>query len=177
MISRSLWHTVEIKIDYVDFVVAKNFLHVIQAWAEGLEKTPEDKSAKRILSSLKHIGDIAPQFGRLGACAFLISYVIFAVSVTLKDSILAIAISGIIWGLTEWTRRASYRMISKTARKNIIPSVIIVSSHDDRLYNEISSNCGPSTLKRLFQFGLISILNIVLNILASYIFVSFYTEI
>lgn len=172
--SRHAWRTVDIKIDYVDFVIAKNFIHTIESWADSLPLTQEDESSKKILKALRYIQDIAPQFGRIGACIFLISYVIFSKSVTVSEALTAVGLSGVIWGLTEYFRRSAYRKISEAASRNIIPSVMLVSSHDQRTYDTIISERGPSARRKLANFVAWTAGSIVINVLSSYIFARYF---
>jgi hypothetical protein len=77
-IARNSWKTVEIKVDYVDFVIAKNFIQVVEKWESSLPATEGRDYARPILANMSIISGFSNQIGRIGASIFFLFFYIFS---------------------------------------------------------------------------------------------------
>ena len=95
------WPTIEISIDFVDFVVAKLFCSTVEEWFNTLDSTQDNKYNRFLFNKQDTIRDVMAQSGRFGMATFLISISIFAQDnfFNLRSAIFATSIGIFIWAL------------------------------------------------------------------------------
>lgn len=173
IIDRNIWETVESKIDFVDFVVAKNFVHIIESWAERLPCSDQGKSSNYIISLIPLIGKIGPQAGRVGAGAFLITYSYFADLSNIGGLIFALGLMYILWGAGELLRKLSFDSLIKSSARSKVPSVILLNDLDERNYKSILSNSGPATKASFVKLIITFASSFAINIVASIVYAKY----
>ncbi len=169
--SRNPWRTVTYKIDFVDFLVAKNFSSLIDDWFKALPKQKEIKSWKIVLSNMPIIERLLHQISYGGASAFLLSFVYFRGSdeIDIKSLTVAVAIIMLIIAFYNMLRRSIVDTIKKTAIRNLVPSLIILNRADEiELYNIEKER--SRTITSIFIVAISALGNIALNLIASYIY-------
>lgn len=165
------WRTIEVSIDFVDYILAKNFLGVVEEWFKSLEKIPENRVANYISrnSHLMIVG--TAQTGRVGAACFLITYY-FSVEdtrITLPNILLPAALCLLAWSIVQAVSTQIIESVRRKAAQNILPSCILLSTGDELAFS--SANAGKtSTLTMAGQVIGGAIFAVALNIIASYIF-------
>lgn len=169
--TRNLWRTVTYKIDFVDFLVAKNFSSIVDEWFKSLPKQKDIKSWKIILSKMPIIERLLHQISYVGASAFLLSFVYFRGEgeISIKNLTIAVSIIMIIIAIYNIFRKSIIDIITKTAIKNLVPSLIILNRADEIELSNIDRE-RSGTIKSVFIVGISALGNIALNIIASYIY-------
>ncbi len=145
MIAGRNWRTVDVSIDFVDYILAKNFLGVVEEWFKSLEKIESSRLSQFIYKSSRTLGVISGQSGRIGAAFFLATYYFTTnnAAITLENILFPASLCLIIWSFVQIISAKSYSSIQKKASKSIIPSVILMSSKDIEVY-ESAKNENPS---------------------------------
>lgn len=169
--TRSKWKTVSYKIDFVDFLVAKNFSDTIDQWFESLSKQDNSPVWRKIIAKMPVIDRITKQFGYLGASAFLLGLVIFMgkENIELSDLIIGISILLVILSIYNVIRVNIIDNIFKKSVYNLLPSVILINKKDSREFDNIIKN-RKSIISSTLSILTAAIGNIALNILASYVY-------
>ncbi|WP_324131914.1 hypothetical protein [Bosea sp. (in: a-proteobacteria)] len=165
------WKTVQISIDFVDFLVAKAFVNITEEWFSSLEKTPTSKLNESLLSKYEVIRGCLSQSGRIGIAIFLIGYIYFSgsQSESLSRLVYAISVGLLIWaGFSIFDSYIS-KLLFRRIYKNVIPTVILISEGDNSSYKKITENLN-SPSNTIIIFCITIIINILLNVIASYIY-------
>ncbi len=165
--------TVNISIDFVDFLIAKIFAASVEEWFNGIEVIKNSRSFMYLFERLDILDTIIAQFGRVGMAVFLISYVYFIKSRLAVDGnfVYATSIGLLLWSglavLSSYTKRITTRRIASS----IIPSVILMTEGDIKAYKKIVETKASShgTIGGVIGASLLAIL---MNIGASYICIS-----
>jgi len=168
---RREWPTVDLSIDFVDFLVAKSFVNVVEEWFGTLQHTPQKKFNNFLLRHYQVLRESLGQFGRIGLAAFLGGYVWFNDGEinSLGDLTLAVALGLLIWAVFLVLKSPIERKLLKRLTLNIIPSVIILTEGDERTYSEIESSLN-SPLNTLLTYLVTAILSLFVNVGSSYLY-------
>lgn len=176
LIDRNIWETVDVKIDFVDYVVAKNFLHIVESWIERLPPSDQGRSSNKIAALIPIIGKIGPQTGLIGAGAFLITYAYSADLTDLGNLCVAFGLMYVLWGAGEILRKNSFEALLKSTAKSKIPSVLVLNDLDQRKYDEILINSGPAARTSFKRMLGVFTSSFLINILASIFYAKFFVH-
>lgn len=170
------WRTVEISIDFVDYLIAKNFCNIIQEWFEKLDSTPSRRFTEALIAWHPTLNSIINQCGRLGMAAFIMTYIIINSSrdILVTDIALASAVALVLWSLFSILSTASRKQIPITILSNIVPSVILLTEGDKKAFKETIDSM-KSSGNALINLVFTIIFGIALNIASSYIY-SWFTQ-
>ena len=165
------WTTIKISIDFVDFLIAKAFSGVVEEWFRTLEKSPSKKLDKLLLMNQSIIRRTLQQVGRLGMVAFLIVYVVQNSNdvLNLRRLILTGAVGLGIWVLASILEAPIAGKLFKRVVSNLVPSVILLTSADNREYDKVLKEHSSSSATLMGLVGTV-ISALVLNVIASYIY-------
>jgi hypothetical protein len=176
-ILKSNWRTVKTNIDFVDFILAKSFLIVVDEWFSTLKPTPKDPVNKWLVDKMDVMHSAVMQGGRVGMAGFLACYVYLQgySKITLGSLIEASSFGLLTWALVSIVEGLVSRSLTKRVMCNIIPTVIILGSCDSDEYKKIvdERNSGFVTMAKTILSWAMAI---ALNIAASYIFVKWYNN-
>lgn len=165
------WRTVNVSIDFVDFLLAKNFLSIVEEWFKNFDKTGFSKINKILIKYNRIITSATFQSGRIGAALFLLTYyVLTRAQPDTKTLIILSGIALVIWSLLVVITSEVDRVTRRRVAKAIVPTVILISEIDQKTYQGIldDSRTATGTLARFLGSNIFAIL---INIIASYIFV------
>lgn len=174
MLSFPKWETVNYKIDFVDFITAKNFADTIDVWFKNLKKQDKRKILFFKKFNALKFDRYSKSFGTSLSASLLIAIAIFIGPEKLNTQIAMISASFmvIINSLYTLTRRVFIDRIYKNSFLLNMPSVIILGAKDqeclDRL-NDPVKNLNSHSIKLVSTI----ILNFFINIISSYFFVKF----
>jgi hypothetical protein len=165
------WRTVNVSIDFVDFLVAKSFLSVVEEWFSSLSRTPEKKFNDLIVKNGNIIRSSLTQLGRIGMAIFLLSYVHFVGfnNIDLRSTVLAVAIGMIIWATFAIFDSYIIKLIFKKAVLNIIPSVVILNDYDEECYNNVLKSTN-SPLSIMIVYMITLSVSAGVNVFSSYLY-------
>ncbi len=166
------WQTVEISIDFVDFLIARNFVSQIEEWFTTLQRVPDRKFEKLLAANMQRLDIILGQSGRFGSAFFIAFYVFFSGN-PLKNFeyfTYAVTISFMIWGIIQISAQALSRSIKKRVNRNIIPSVIVLTNGDKIGYKKLLEST-TSTSGTVARLAFTPIFSILFNIVASFLYV------
>lgn len=167
----SNWRTVDVSIDFVDFLVAKSFVNVVEEWFLTLDKPPKPKANTFIFYNFPLLDNILGQFGRIGMAIFL-SFFVYLNQGNL-DSLgrltLAVSVGLAIWSIFLTARSIITKRIFKRVTCAIIPTVILLNDGDEKAYKNVLAEVGSPALP---AFGFLFTVSIAIgaNLLSSYIF-------
>ena len=165
------WRTVHLSIDFVDFLVAKGFVGVVEEWFSSLEDTPSRKLNDILLDNFPTLNSTLSQSGRIGMAAFLATYVGFSasISISLTDLTFAVSIGLLIWAIFAIVQSSLRNTIHKRLTMNIVPSVILLTLGDERAYSDIEESRNSPTNTVLYYCGVVFV-GLAINIISSYIY-------
>lgn len=173
---RSEWRTVELSIDFVDFVVAKNFSNVVDEWFSGLAPTPQSGSSKFLTKYNRVLLNFLNQIPRIGMAVFIITYVNVAGGLgetSVEGLAYASGIGLIIWSMLSIVDSSVTKFVSKRIYNNLIPSVILITEKDNKVYEEIKLSC--SDPRGTIAISLMTFASgIAVNMISSYIYAKFF---
>jgi hypothetical protein len=72
------WNTVQVSIEFVDFIVAKSMYGVVEEWFSALQKTPKKRFNSFLIAYSNSIRVFVGQLGRIGMATYLISHAIIS---------------------------------------------------------------------------------------------------
>jgi hypothetical protein len=164
--------TVKVSIDFVDFLMAKIFCSVIEEWFQTLECVQSSKLISKLIRHVSAIRVAVSQFGRLGSAAFLAGYVWFSGGAINDFGKLAYAaaIALCMWALIAVSTTFLNKITADRILSNVTPSALILTEADKKAYNALKEK-KASASKTLASIAGVGVFNIVLNIIASFIFV------
>lgn len=166
------WRTVEVSIDFVDYVLAKNFLSVVDEWFKSLEKIPDNRVANYISKNSHLMIVFSAQTGRIGAAFFLLTYYLLmnSADTTLLSLFYPASLCLLTWSIVQAVSTQIIESARKKASRNILPSCIILTEGDRKAFeNAISAKTSSAAMGLQILGG--ALFAVVLNVLASYIFV------
>jgi hypothetical protein len=164
------WETAKVTIDFVDFMVARGFLNVIEEWFKGLKPSPKPILGGALIKKFAAFENASLQAGRVGFAIFLAVFVYLrGSSLTLSTTVYATCVGLVLWSVFHGIIPAVSRWIFGRVTANIVPSVILLNKKDTDVFNTI---CGEltSTKVTIFSMMMTILFNISLNIVASYLF-------
>ncbi len=165
------WRTIEISIDFVDFLVAKIFCGVVEEWFSRLQKSTQPKFNEIMLNNFSTISSTMGQFGRIGMATFLLSYALLmdVQSINLWSTIVAVAIGLLIWSSIIILDNKVTKVVFSRISRNIIPTVVLLNESDRTSYDKLLArrNSAFNTVVAIAASGLFAV---SMNILASYIY-------
>ncbi len=133
------WQTVKVSIDFVDFLIAKSFLALVEEWFVKLTPTPDNQVNRVIAKRYGLIRSLVNESPRLGAAAYLVAAAYFfdASDYSLQTLLISGSLLLVIWALfTVLSGHVSRRVLARVKR-NIIPSVIILSRSDEVAFERV----------------------------------------
>ena len=165
------WSTVKLSIDFVDFLVAKAFGAVVEEWFKNLLHAPSSQFDLWLLRNQIFVHRTLQQTGRLGMAAFLAAYTLFEMHkpLSLARLTFAVAIALIIWSVAAIVEAPMTRLVMRRIIANVTPTVILLSTGDQRCYDEVlrSRTTAGGTVAR-FVGGLL--VGLSTNVAASYFY-------
>ncbi|MGU3495580.1 hypothetical protein ACLBXM_16190 [Xanthobacteraceae bacterium A53D] len=101
LFTRSEWRTVELSIDFVDYMVAKIFSSVVEEWFATLKVTPRPYLNNFLMKNQMAIRSTLAQTSRVGMAAFLLTYAFSGSkeSFEIDKILIVISISMMIWSM------------------------------------------------------------------------------
>ena len=172
IISRPKWRTLNVKIDFVDYLLAKSFLNVVEEWFKTLVSTPTKRFNSFLLKNMQFLQSAVMQIGRVGMASFLIGFAFLSSTLpTLLDTIVAAGAGLLIWSCLAVADDWLGKRVMQRVAANTIPSVILISDCDRDSYAAVISKMNSpwvTVLNTLLSW----FVAIALNLVASYIFVS-----
>lgn len=155
----------------MDFLIAKIFCGVIEEWFLTLDPVPRSKLTTFLVKRSDVIRSVIGQFGRLGSAAFLFGYTWFSDGAISSIGKLAYAasIALFMWSLIAILTTSVNKFVAKRLFCNIVPSVILLTDADIKAYEEIKRGLNSSR-KTIGAVAGMAVLNIGLNLVASYIY-------
>lgn len=170
------WRSVSVSIDFVDFLIAKSFVNIVEEWFSSLEKTPENKLNDILFEWFDVSRSLLGQTGRLGMAAFFCGYALFSSvsDLSFRSVSFAISIGLLISAIFYIAESSVAKSVFKRVSANIIPAVILISDADDRAYANVikTMNAPIATLASVFMTVVISF---IVNIASSYAY-AFFTK-
>jgi hypothetical protein len=165
------YKTVEISIDFVDFLIARIFCGIIEEWFQTLEIAPKSKLTACLIRHSSTIRTVTGQFGRLGGAAFLAGYAWFngGIGDSVGRLVYAAAIALGLWALVVMLTASITKNTAARLVRNMVPSVILLTDADKRAYDKIREGLNSSR-KTLGLITSMAIFNLGLNLAASYIY-------
>jgi hypothetical protein len=165
------YRTVEISIDFVDFLIAKIFCGVVEDWFLTLDSAPKSNLTVFLVRRAKLIRSITGQFGRLGSAAFLSSYVWFSGGVIgdIAKLVYAISIALFMWSVVVVLTTSLDRFTAKRLTRNIVPSIILLTDADTKAFEQVKLGLSSSR-NTLAAIICAAISDIGLHLIASYIY-------
>ena len=168
------YKTVEISIDFVDFLIAKVFSTTVEEWFSKLERVPRSDLAKLFLKKLSIINNIVGNFDKIGVAIFFSCYIWFGggFSNNLDRLVHAASIALTLWGVFSILSQILLNSIATTISNVILPSVIILSDGDERAYKRILEKIG-SPYSVLIKLIFTILFGISINIVSSFLYAHF----
>jgi len=167
---RQKWPVVHISIDFVDFLVARVFMGIIEEWFNTLNNTPLQKLNSFMFRRMELIRLIFSQFGRIGIASFLLAFVIYKDNlINLNNLTISLTIGLIVWAIFNILQSYVLNSVAKRLSSNVIPAVILLSEKDNSCYREIlnSINSAKTTAYAILAT---LVFGIFVNVLSSYLY-------
>lgn len=162
------WLALDVSIDFVDFLVAKNFMTHIEEWFEGLSQTAKPKMSAFLIDGQNTIRLTIMQSGRIGLAAFLLSAVYFSrAALNLENVVYILGFGILLSAFVSIIQSKVSNFILGRIISNFIPGVIIISKVDTEKYNELVSKLS-SPFASLMGVAATVILSVAVNIGSSY---------
>ncbi len=171
VISRSEWRTVEISIDFVDYLMAKVFSGVVEEWFKTLKATPRPRLNSFMLKNLSIIRSLLAQTSRIGMALFLLTFAYIArpSGLTLDKIMFVVSISMFIWSSIAILERFVSSRFIRRVYSNVIPSVILLNKNDEDVFDRVKSEMTSSSVTLFGVFATFA-MGALVNVISSYIY-------
>ncbi len=167
--------TCQVSIEFVDFLLAKVFLGVVEEWFGALEPVPRSSLMTVTYRNRHLINSVAGSFARLGVAAFIAAYAWFgrADLGNFQKAAYAISIGFCTWAVVAVIVSEGQRSFRRYVGRCVLPSVILLSEGDNRAFATAKARSEKS-VSSVVSITASAVLAIVLNVAASYLFVFFH---
>lgn len=174
VLSKQEWRTVIVSIDFVDFLIAKSFLSVVEEWFGTTKKTPHSRLNESLYKAMPIINTLIDQLGLIGMAIYLAGYVWFTGKSfgSLSQLTLAIAVALFILSAFRMFQATIRKIIWKRTMANITPSVVLITQGDRNAYEKLRArrNKPRNTLITLVAT---TIGAVAVNIVSSFLYAYF----
>jgi hypothetical protein len=163
--------TVNINIDFVDFLVAKVFCQVVEDWFNNVPELKSPPWIKRLTRFPIEWAFVFDRLGLIGLAAFAATYIMFrGGSLSSLSQLVQLAAAGaILLALTTILTRYLGSQFTRSLHKAVLNSMIVLTKGDERKSIELLDNSGKSFGRLSFYSGT-AVFSIVLNVIASYLY-------
>jgi hypothetical protein len=162
--------TIEISVDFVDFLIAKIFTGVVEEWFNGLEKIINPTTSLYLMARTDILTSAIFQMARVGFGLFLASYIYFTHGIgDPKHFVYGLSIGIILWSILAVLSTYINKIALRKIFGSICPSVIIFTEGDTRAFSAIKERA-KSAGNIVLKIVCASIGTVLLNILSSYLF-------
>ncbi len=164
------WKAVTVSIDFVDFMIARGFLGIVEEWFKGLTPTPSHKLTRGLIDKYPVFSSISSQMGRIGFAIFLASFIYTkGDGLSLRDVGFATCAGLVVWSLYLMLRPQILDVLYKRITSNVVPTVLLLSEHDKNCYDGITRRM-KSTSGTLVGMVATVALNAAINLSCSYLY-------
>lgn len=163
--------TLDVSIDFVDYLCAKNFMQVVEGWFNSLERVKRNKWVEKLALSRTNWGFAFSRISSLNVAVFLFlfAYLNDSRNYSAQSVVYLIATAVLIWMISTVVTWRLGRIFTGAVRRSIVPASILLTKGDERKFAEISqvySRALPGIIKAMFgAIGAVS-----LNIIASFLY-------
>jgi hypothetical protein len=166
--------TSEVSIEFVDFLIAKIFMTHIEGWFDELEPCPKGKISEFLKRHIRLIDNAISQSGRIAASVFLLSCALFQENAGLGYFIvfITLGLAGLTWSIATMVSFSVSRSMRNQMVRNILRSAILLTNRDISLHNQIIKERANSLFILIRVLGFVT-LNVIINILSSYIYTNY----
>jgi hypothetical protein len=166
------WPSVNISIDFVDFLIARSIISHTEEWFANLEKIHVSAINSFLLKNGMLINTIMRSGALIGFALFIGAYAKFAseVDLTIVALLKATSVVVSIFAMIEIIMQFSRRKIFKRISKNLSPTVILLTDADTTTYSKILASRTSANYTMMGIVGTI-IGGIAINIISSYLFI------
>lgn len=165
------WRTAKISIDFVDFLIAKSFVTIVEEWMQSVKRAPSRKGNRFLLDHMSLFRTMLQQLGRVGMAGFLIAFA--AMSNPDTSNILYVTLGVgfglIIWAALELFETIATKHLIRRVSYNMIPTVILLNDADSDRYSEILKETNSAVITTI-NIVLSVFAALTLNIIASYVY-------
>jgi len=163
------WQTVTVTIDFVDFMVARGFASIVDAWFKTLKPTPAASNNKKKLENYRLLSNLSGQVGRLGMAAFLATFALIkGDQINFQNSFYAVAAGMTLWSLYLMVRSPILKWGFNRITSGIMPSIVMLTKIDEEKYQQLIEK-RKSQRATTWAMWTFAGSNIALNIISSYI--------
>jgi hypothetical protein len=166
---RPEWKTLSVKIDFVDFLLAKAVIRTAEEWFGTLRKTPTKWLNTFIRDRISGVQRTVDQIPRIGFAAYLASIAFMANFRSINQILYAFALGLLLWSLLSVYSESLSKTVFRRTLNNVIPTVILLTDGDIAAYDKIETETNEPTWTLVSIIGSIA-LAVIINIVASYIF-------
>lgn len=169
LMMRPDWRTVSVKIDFVDFLLAKSIIRTVEEWFKTLRSTPKKPLNQFIMSRMNLIQRLVHQLERIGFAAYLATVAAIVSFQSINGVLMAVSLGLFVWAALSVYSVYLSRFVMRRTQNNVIPAVILLTDGDISAFDEIERETNRPLLTLLSVFGSI-MLAVALNVVASYLF-------
>jgi hypothetical protein len=164
------WQSVRITIDFVDFLIARVFTSVIEAWFQSLEKTECPDWARFCQRHFERIGGGWRHISTIGLACFLATFAYtYRGEISIKDVLYLVAISLVAFVALKVVFSFLETAFNKNLSSMLVPSAILITEGDKRCYNKVLEPRN-SFLNSIWKIIIAAVSAVTLNIVASYVY-------
>ncbi|WP_172745740.1 hypothetical protein [Neorhizobium sp. T7_12] len=164
------WNAVDVSIDFVDFLVAKNFMSHVEEWFKGLKPTAKPRMSGFLVESHETIRLIIMQAGRIGLACFLLFSVLFSNNaLTLERVVMITALGMLLMAVIQVSQSKVATYLRTRILGNFIPGVILLTPVDHEKYDSIIRTLSSPGATLLAACGTV-LTSMAINIASSYIY-------
>jgi hypothetical protein len=163
--------SLNVSIDFIDYLCAKNFLQIVEEWFNALEESPTPKWYKKLSDLPLNWRFLFSKFGNLGAAAFIALYAYLNGSDlrNITQIIYLGAVALVVWTISTVFCAHMGHLFAKVISKSFIPATILLTTGDERAFKKVQERA-CAVVPKMFIYSLTIIGALCLNVAASFMY-------
>jgi hypothetical protein len=163
--------SLNVSIDFIDYLCAKNFLQIVEDWFNALEESPTPKWYKRLSDLPLNWRFLFSKFANLGAAAFIASYAYLNGS-DLQNPIKMVylgSVAIVVWTISIVICAHIGHLFAKVISKSLIPATILLTTGDERAFKKVNDRA-RTVVPKMCIYSVTVIGTLCLNVMASFVY-------
>ena len=163
--------SLNVSIDFIDYLCAKNFLQIVEEWFNALEESPTPKWYKQLSDLPLNWRFLFSKFANLGAAAFIALYA-YLNGGNLRNITQIIylgSVAIVLWTISTVLFAHIGHLFANVISKSFIPATILLTTGDERAFKKVQERA-CAAVPKMFVYGLTIIVALCLNVAASFLY-------
>ena len=160
--------SLDISVDFIDYLCAKNLVQIVEDWFNTLEESPTPKWYAKLSNLPFNWRFMFNRVANIGAAAFIALYAYLNGNALQKPVHIVYlgSVTIVAWTLSTLLCTHLGHLFGSMISKSLIPATVLLTTGDDRAFNKIRDRA-RTVVPKMVLYGLTVVGTVFLNVLAS----------